>query len=64
MFFRPIEPRGDVLEATRHSAAIGLLFPLTFATVAVQLWFSLPQSSAGASIASYLAQGTRQKAEG
>jgi hypothetical protein len=43
MFFRPIEPRGDVLDATRHLIALGLLVPVIFVMVAEQILSSSAQ---------------------
>ncbi|MCC6210958.1 MAG: hypothetical protein IT513_07955 [Burkholderiales bacterium] len=38
MFFRPIEPRGDMMEATQHLLAFSLLLPIVFLLVIGHLW--------------------------
>ena len=54
MFFRPIEPRGDVLDATRHLIALGLLVPVVFVMVAEQILSSSVQFSGNASLVSHV----------
>lgn len=52
MFFRPIEPKGDILEASRHLVALGLLLPLAFAALAARLWLTL-EASPGMSLPAF-----------
>lgn len=52
MLFRPIEPKGDILEASRHLVALGLLLPLAFAALAARLWLT-PETSPGISLSGF-----------
>ena len=54
MLFRPIEPRGDVLDATRHLIVLGLLVPVVFVMVAEQILSSSVQFLGDKSVVSYL----------
>lgn len=52
MLFRPIEPRGDILEASRHLVALALLLPIAFAALAARLWLTL-EASPGMSLSAF-----------
>jgi hypothetical protein len=43
MFFRPIQPRGEVFEAMQHLLALCLLLPVVFVMVMGQLWLASGQ---------------------
>jgi hypothetical protein len=43
MFFRPIQPRGDVFEATHHLVALCLLLPVCFVMVIGHGWLTSGQ---------------------